>query len=195
MTALFDYSAPDYGVDEAALWQLRRYTDDAGNIVQSRATRTRPRWRVALQWARNPTVLAAFQTALNGLAGGFVEVYFYTGSLWLQWDDVSAGTGDGANLLFPFPGREVYTDSEVVKVDGVTKTRVTHYNLDYDGGDSLKRERIHFTAGNAPANGKAVTISFLGRRLLIGRMASDVSIRTISYQRSEFAITLEGEEA
>ena len=78
------------------------------------------------------------------------------------------GTGDGSTLTFQIV--KTYTEQGitysrtilrpsttagdlVVKVDGVTKTNPTHY------GYSTTTGVITFTGGNAPANGKDVTIT------------------------------------
>lgn len=70
------------------------------------------------------------------------------------------GTGDGATLTFNIPAKE--TTSRLVYVNGVLKTVVTHYNITAGTGP-IGQDRAVFTAGNAPPNGHAVTISYVGR--------------------------------
>jgi hypothetical protein len=129
------------------------------------------------------------------LRAGAVECYFYTPSQFEWWDDASAGTGNGVNLLFPFGGTDLQAllAAPVVKIDGVTQTQ--WYTVEVIPADSLKRWRIAFTAGHAPADTKPVTISFLGRRLLLGRIQEDTGpMNPTSRNFEELSAVLQGEE-
>jgi hypothetical protein len=76
------------------------------------------------------------------------------------FDGENIGTGDGSNLIFTIPAKE--TANRVVRVAGVLRTAGTHYNVT-SGTGSLGEDRVVFTAGNAPTNGQAVTIDYIGR--------------------------------
>jgi len=184
---------PSYGSDEEERWDALVLTSETGP-VQVRGIRTVPRWVVTYVW--DAVVFASLdtlQTFFRTQKGPQTTIYAYTVNPWRWWTDVSAGIGDGSNLLFFYPGRQVETGTEVVKVDGATKTAGVDYDMTFPS-DANKRGQITFRAGKAPANGKAVTISYRGRRLLLGRLLQDVSVQIDSYQHLKLSAQFSGEE-
>lgn len=193
MAALLDYPAPDYGSQVLSAWGNKPLRDDSGKIVQIRSLgRTSPLHTVKLGWTAAGVDLGPFRAALRALKGGFVDCYFYTPSYWEWWDDAAAGVGDGVTLLYPFGGRNVQASpAPVVKVTGVVQS--AYYTIEMAPGDSLARWRVSFAAGHAPTG--AVTVSFLGRRLLLGRLSADPGPWGVpDYGQSTLAVELQGEE-
>ncbi len=196
MATLLDYPAPDYGPSVQLSWGNKPLRDDSGKIVQVRSVgRATPLHTVRLGWTRAGADLAAFRTALRALKGGYLGCYFYTPSYWEWWDDAAAGVGDGIEGHFPFGGCGVQaTPAPVVKVATVVQS-ATDYAIAAAAGDSLNRWQVTFAAGHEPAALAAVTISFQGRRLLLGRLASDPGpLGTPGYGVSTLAVELQGEE-
>ena len=192
MTDLLDYPTPDYGYVSPPRWGNIYHRDDSGKIVQVRGTRTHALRDVRLVWQTEGKDLASFIESLDALRGGQVECYFYTANLWRWWSDAPAGTGNGAELNFPFGGTDLQNGvkAPVVKVAGVTQTE--WYTVEVIPSDSLKRWRVKFTTGHAPTG--AVTCSFMGRRLLLGRVAEDPSESGPDYLLLALGARLEGEE-
>lgn len=130
------------------------------NVAWSRA---RGKWNVAYgirDKSAMDTVRALFYS-VNGRAIGF---------RFKDWSDYeltneNIGTGDGTTRVFTI--KKTYTSGALsyerrifkpvsaltVKVNGVTKTVSTHYDIDYTTGI------LTFTLGNAPTNGHAVTVT------------------------------------
>lgn len=128
-------------------------------------------WNVShvVKSAADMATLVAFFRARQGKAHGF---------RFRDWTDYQAtaqniGTGDGSTLTYQL--RKSYSNGGVtsyriinkpvalggqvavapaVYVDGVKKTEGTHFNINYTTG------LVTFTAGNAPASGKAITADF-----------------------------------
>jgi len=61
-------------------------------------------------------------------------------------------TGDGDKTTFYLPDVPVVDGSETVKVDGVTKTRTTHYTIDYDTGAIVIL--------SAPGDGETISVTY-----------------------------------
>lgn len=192
MTDLLNYPAPDVNPPETGAWGNIYQRDDSGKVVQVRTMRTSPLHRIKLTWAvRTGEAMAAFITALRLLKAGQVECYFYTPGFWTQWDAVACGTGDGSELHFPVPGRDLQAGSYTVYDDGVA---TSHYAVAAYGGDSLARWLITFEGGYAPVTGHVITISFRGRRLLLGRLISDPDQSVPGWSKVRLSVDLEGEE-
>jgi len=184
---------PAYGSDEEQRWDALVLTSETGP-VQVRGIRTVPRWVVRYVWDSIVCAnLDTLQTFFRTQKGPQTTIYAYTVDPWHWWIDVSAGTGDGSNLLFFYPGRQVETGTEIVKVDGVTKTAGVDYDMTFPS-DANKRGQITFKTGKAPANGKAVTISFRGLRLLLGRLLNDAAARVTGFRRLKLSAQFSGEE-
>jgi len=194
MTDLLDPTIhPAYGSDDIESWDALVLASDTGP-TQVRGLRTVPRWIVNYMWERPvATELDTLQAFFRTQKGPQTTFYAYTVSPWRWWADVAAGTGDGSTLTFFYPGRQSDAGTEVVKVDGTTKTVVTHYNMTFPS-DANKRGQITFTGGNAPGNGLAVTISYRGTRLLLGRLLSDAVAQVVGYRRLRISAQFSGEE-
>lgn len=194
MTDILDPTiVPSYGSDEEERWDALVLASETGP-VQVRGIRTVPRWVVSYVWDSAVCAnLDTLQTFFRTQKGPQTTFYAYTVNLWRWWADVAAGTGDGSNLLFFYPGRQVEAGTEVVKVDGTTKTAGVDYDMTFPS-DANKRGQITFKTGKAPANGKAVTISYRGLRLLLGRLLADAAAQLVSFRRLKLSAEFSGEE-
>jgi hypothetical protein len=194
MTDLLDPTIrPAWGTDEEDEWDDLLLPSDVG-VAQVRGIRTAPRWIVNYVWKKViGTNLDALQLFFRTQKGRQLQFYAYTVNIWHWWADVPAGTGDGSNLLFFYPGRQVEAATEVVKVGGVTKTAGTDYNMTFPS-DANKRGQITFIAGHAPGNGLAVTISFRGIRLLLGRLLQKAKPQLAGFQLIGLTAQFSGEE-
>jgi hypothetical protein len=194
MTDLLDPTIyPAYGSDELESWDTLVLASDSG-ISQVRAIRTVPRWIVNYVWERpvdaNLDTLQAFFRTQKGPQTTF---YAYTVDPWRYWSSVAAGTGTGSELLFFYPGRQVGTGNELVKVDTTTQTAGVDYDMTFPS-DANKRGQITFKAGHAPTNEKAVTISYRGTRLLLGRLVRDATTQVVTFGRLRISAQFSGEE-
>jgi hypothetical protein len=210
MAVFFDAPLPDYGSKAAQAWQNTLIKDDTGKVIQVRGNgRTTPFWTVTLGYDRSvsePTSafeMSVFLSAIRALRGGSVQCYFYTPSPWDWWDDAPAGVGDGTNLLFPF-GCDFLVDllTPVVKLDGVARPQydvgVTDpiWTVETLDDDAYNRWAVTFAAAYVPAAGVVVTVSFMGRRLLLGNLIQDPgAISPVDYAELQFSLLLQGEEA
>ncbi len=68
--------------------------------------------------------------------------------------DEELGTGDGIEDTFTTTWASIVENSEVLKVNDVTQTKVTDYTINYATGE------IVFESGSIPANGHAVTCTY-----------------------------------
>lgn len=113
---------------------------------------------------------------LTKLTKILIAIESVSGTDAIQKTAVNIGTGDGSEVNFDVPNTKntdpnvVLNDIEV-KVNGVTKTPVTHYNFSpYTG--TAGTSRVIFTGGNAPPNTHAVTISYKqGTPLQVGNLS------------------------
>jgi hypothetical protein len=92
----------------------------------------------------------------------------------------SVGVGDGTTTTFGLDWFPVTAASETIKVDGVAKTRTTHYNITNATGV------IVFTPGNFPTFGQLITAApytypTLGRNVLYLRWGLNDADRTTRY--------------
>lgn len=170
LTALAD--APTSGTSVSTIFSTEVVTTRSGR-EQRRALWNYPRHQIAPTWERTANspalvdTLWAFYCARKGSFSPFVYFDFDPDR---TWADAHVGVGDGTTLVFNAPSMSA--TGVVVKVDGVTKTLTTHYT--FAAGTGLNgRDQITFTAGNAPAVGKAVTVTFKGRRAFMMRFAED----------------------
>ena len=193
MPSLLDYPTPDYGYDEPGRWGNLYLRDASGQVFNVRGTRATALRSVRLPWVAAGVDLAQLMADLDALKGGQVQCYFYTANLWRWWTDAPAGTGDGAELNFPFGGTDLQsaTMAPVVKVAGVVQGGF--YTVEAIPADSLKRWRVKFDAGHAPA-ASLVTCSFMGRRLLLGGLVADPSEGGPDYLLLSVGALLEGSE-
>lgn len=194
MTDLLDPTIhPTYGSDEEERWDALVLVSDTGP-AQVRGLRTVPRWIVSYIW-QYPigTDLDTLQAFFRTQKGPQTTFYAYTVNPWRWWSDVAAGTGDGSNLLFFYPGRQVGTGNEIVKVDGSTKTAGDDYDMTFPS-DANKRGQITFRAAHAPGNNLAVTVSYRGTRLLLGRLLQDAATQVVGFQALQVSAQFSGEE-
>lgn len=73
------------------------------------------------------------------------------------------GTGTGSNDTFYTKQLIDDTSTLVLKVNNVTKTIVTHFNITDDADTGVSK--IVFTTGNLPAGGHAVTVAYTANQL------------------------------
>jgi hypothetical protein len=193
MPSLFDYPTPDYGYDEPPRWGNVYLRDASGAVFNVRGTRATALRSVRLPWAAAGADLAQLVADLDALKGGQVQCYFYTANLWRWWTDAPAGTGNGSELNFPFGGTDLQNAlvAPVVKVAGAVQS--AYFTVEVIPADSLKRWRVKFEGGHAPASG-LVTCSFMGRRLLLGGLVADPTESGPDYLYLTVGALLEGEE-
>lgn len=194
MPDLFDYPGPTYGNDESSVWGNSALRAPDGKLIQVRTRRTSPLWTVSFGWVLSPEQMQSVDDFIRGIKAEGSTCYLFTPSYWRYWEDVPAGTGDGAEVNFPFPGRDVETGTDMVKVGGVAQTRGVDYSLGYDGTDVRERQRIVFEVASTPG-AAAVTISYRGRRQLEARLELD-SYRVVptTFQRYSATAVFVGEE-
>jgi hypothetical protein len=182
------------GYDNTPIENIRRTPSEAGS-TQSRdlwagATKFKAEFEMRLSLAASRTAIAFW------MANRAAAITYFDFDSSVEFDNESIGTGDGSALNFTIPAkRTTATSAPVVQVaDGAggwtTKTSVTHYNISAGTG-ALGEDRVIFTAGNAPANGRAVRISYIGRhRYTVDIIAFDW--HTVSSTgRKQFHVRLE----
>jgi len=136
MTALLDPTIRcTYDADEPLSWDATVMSADTGP-VQIRSKRSKPRHLLSLVYQtsidRTGAPLDLLQDFFRAQCNPFTPFYLYTSSMWHRWGGMSAGTGNGSNLLFPFPGREVDPGSDAVTVSGALKVNgLSAVNPDY----------------------------------------------------------------
>lgn len=195
MTDLLDPTiTPSYGSVDTETWDQVVLSSQTG-ITQVRSARTIPRWVVKYQWniqaGTNADTLLAF---MRWACGAYQTFNAYTVDPWKWWESVSLGNGTGTEDEFPVPGRQHEAGTEVVKVDGTTQTVNTDYTMSTES-TGLKRSVVTFQPGHEPGSGKAVTISFRGKRLLLGRFTSDPTVSVTGWKKLGISATFSGEEA
>ena len=194
MTDLLDPTIrPTYRSNDQDEWDALVLQSDVG-IAQVRGIRTVPRWIVTYDWRKELGAdLDSLQAFFRAQKGPQLQFYAYTTDIWHRWTDVAAGTGDGSNLLFFYPGRQVEAGTEIVKVAGTTKTAGVDYDMTFPT-DANKRGQITFRTGKAPGNGLAVTISYRGLRLLLGRLLGNAKPEIAGYRLLGISAQFSGEE-
>ncbi len=192
MPSLITVPAPDYGYSLESDW-ANRVEMGASAIIKTRSLRTRPVYTLSMAWAmRTPSTLASFLDSLHALRESYTQVCIWTPSvLEDRWTLCPVGTGDGSKLEFVFGAKNMQSGTITVYVDG---TPDTNYTAAAKGGDAAGRWAITFTAGHAPANGKAVTCSYNGQRLLSGWFTSARNRSVPSYGVTAFQATFRGTE-
>ena len=123
-------------------------------------------WVLKYEFLRQGTIGATAYAEMKTLAGFFLErkggfeaFYFNDPADDLTLQNI--GTGNGSNLVFYLKAYFGGYSENILKqmstpkiyVAGVLKTAVTHYNI-------TSEYIVTFTAGNAPANGAAVTATY-----------------------------------
>ena len=146
------------GYDEGKIENVRRNPAESGDTQIRDLWMGRTKYFTECDLDVSPADGAAFIAFKDNNRASTVTFFSYDVSL--QYDDENIGTGDGVAVNFTIPAKN--TAAQVVEVDGVVKTVVTHYNVTAGSG-ALGEDRVVFTGGNAPANGLAVTISYTGR--------------------------------
>lgn len=96
-----------------------------------------------------PTEKTALTTLLD-VARAYVKSY--TGLENVSPENEDVGTGDGEETEFTLAYHPATASSYTIYVDGVAKTKTTHYTLDEDTGV--------ITFLTAPANGSAITATY-----------------------------------
>lgn len=148
--------------DATPIENVRRTPSESG-LQRIRDVWGREKFQATMEFDLSPTdaaTMIAFRSANR--AATFT---FYDFDPSRPFSNETIGTGDGATLTFTIPAKE--TTSQIVQVaDGLggwtTKTAGVHYNITAGSG-ALGEDRVVFTGGNAPANGRDVRISYTGR--------------------------------
>lgn len=65
----------------------------------------------------------------------------------------TVGTGDGTTTVFVLANKPIKPESDVIKIDGIVKTRGTDYVINNETGE--------ITFAVAPANGSVITADYL----------------------------------
>jgi len=194
MPTLITLPAPDYPYWSVPLWANQVEYNDQAIAVKVRTVRSRPVWVLSLRWAqRPPATLAVLLDTIHGLAETATEVCLWTpSSVEDRWTLCPVGTGDaGGTLEFIFGAKTMQTGTILVYVDG---TPTTEFTAAAKGGDAAGRWAITFNAGHAPADGKAVTCSYNGQRLLSGWFMPGSRRRVPRYAAQAFDVTFRGVE-
>ncbi len=103
------------------------------------------------------------------------------------YKDEYVGRGDGSTATFDLHSVSTVDDSTLkVFVNGVEKTKTTHWNL-VSGGGEAGADRITFTAGNIPATGSLITSNFTGKLRIKAKLRDELqfSINFTSYGDTE----------
>lgn len=111
----------------------------------------------AINFTKRSTLLTFYRSML-----GPETAFYYRDWFLLYWYDEKVGRGDGSTATFDLPSFSTTNDATLkVYVDGVLKTKTTHYNF-VSGGGTEGSDRITFTAGNIPSSGALITADFNG---------------------------------
>lgn len=164
--------------------------DTDTGVEQRNALSVFPRHSVTLSWDRDADSEARVNTLwafYNTARGPLLPFIYYDFNHGRTWPNLYAGTGNGTALTFNAP--MLSGSSVTVAVNGVAKTLATHYTLT-PGAGANGRVLITFTAGNAPAAGAIVTVSFTGRAGFAMRFPRTFSYRLFSAALYSTGITL-----
>lgn len=169
-TAMSD--APAEGSTVEASYPVEIVESRSG-IEQRRALSAFPRHKVRVKWERDMNAATRVNTLWDfyrQTRGALLPFVYFDFDDARTWTEVYVGTGNGSALVFDLP--MLNGSSVTVKVNGTTKTPTTHYTI-AAGAGANGRDKLTFTAGNAPASGALVTVTFTGRRSFAMRIASE----------------------
>lgn len=180
--ALFPESTnrkPQYGYDNTPTENVQRTPPEAGNSY------IRDRWGVK-RWEARADFLLSLADAK--VLWSWYEVNSTFAFEVFDFEETSftlknIGTGNGVNLTFTVPGKlSTFNVARSVFVNGVLKTAGVHYNVSVGTGAS-GQDQIIFTAGNAPGNGLAVTITADVRAYYSAEFAEPATRRTVGFNK------------
>jgi len=110
----------------------------------------------------------------KGKRGGYTPFWYFEQKKRMATEE-KVGRGDGATTTFDLPSKTTDNDATLkVYVNGVEKTKTTHYNF-VSGGGGGSSDRITFTAGNIPTTGQLITADFNGYLRMLMVMADKLS--------------------
>lgn len=132
MTDLLNPSIlPSDGPSNNEQWDVMTSPTETGP-GQRRILRALPRWLVSESWLCDPPTAAILSAFWRLEKGPFSSFYFHTPNPLQRWAGVSAGTGTGSQLVFPFAGYLVSKSQypPAVSVGGVAKVQ----GIDFEVG-------------------------------------------------------------
>lgn len=168
---------PQFGYDNTPDEKVKRTPPEAGNSYQ------RDAWGATRFTARMDFLVSR---ADAGILWTFYETNRLIG--WTMYDfetqypmrQFSIGPGDGVTSTFTIPAKE--TASQVVKVNGATKTAGVHYNISAGTG-ALGEDQVIFTGGNIPPAAATITVDANGRRRYTVEFTEKPTRRSVSHDR------------